>query len=72
MLIRAGGNTFYANGGNTTNTSWVQMTAAVTVYLNAGQTASLMGYMGGNPPGHFVGGPSATYMFTAFTGALIH
>ena len=59
------GNLAYANG------SVQSVTASITVHLDAGQTASLFGYVSSSPAGQVYGNTTTTYAFTYFTGARV-
>lgn len=71
IYIAAGGVNFMGSG-LATSTSGDSLYAGTTVYLTAGQTASLHGYIARNPAGSFYGNSVSAYQWTWLQGTLVN
>jgi hypothetical protein len=69
MHLNAGGHNHGASGGYATSTSWNTANGSAIVYLNAGQTASLMVYSASGAT--FYGNAASNYLWTYLQGGLL-
>ena len=72
MLYIAAGGVNFMGSSLAAATANDRLVAGATVYLQAGQTASLHAFISRNPAGEFYGNAASAYLWTWLQGTLVN